>query len=211
MRTTWRDWERREDYYAEGPLLWLGIDAQIRRMRGGNKTLRDFARSFFAAGPRPLVVEPYTFSNLIATLNTVAPVSWRGYLLTRLNSHHGAYLQNDLKNAGYSLIVDATETNVFAQAEQPDGVVDLSYSIGARPLQNGVLQSVSWDGPLFKQDGPRNEEQGSRRRKRFSSNTLVNGRGGGIRTPDPLLPKQMRYQTALRPDLPIVPRVTSLP
>ena len=27
------------------------------------------------------------------------------------------------------------------------------------------------------------------------------GRGGGIRTPDPLLPKQMRYQTALRPDL----------
>ncbi len=30
------------------------------------------------------------------------------------------------------------------------------------------------------------------------------GRGGGIRTPDPLLPKQMRYQTALRPDRPII-------
>jgi hypothetical protein len=27
-----------------------------------------------------------------------------------------------------------------------------------------------------------------------------NGRGGGIRTPDPLVPNQMRYQTALRPD-----------
>jgi leucyl/phenylalanyl-tRNA---protein transferase len=27
-----------------------------------------------------------------------------------------------------------------------------------------------------------------------------NGRGGGIRTHDPLLPKQMRYQAALRPD-----------
>ncbi len=27
-----------------------------------------------------------------------------------------------------------------------------------------------------------------------------NGRGGGIRTPGPLLPKQMRYQAALRPD-----------
>ena len=25
------------------------------------------------------------------------------------------------------------------------------------------------------------------------------GRGGGIRTPDPLLPKQVRYQAALRP------------
>ena len=28
----------------------------------------------------------------------------------------------------------------------------------------------------------------------------VVGRGGGIRTPDPLVPNQMRYQTALRPD-----------
>ena len=28
----------------------------------------------------------------------------------------------------------------------------------------------------------------------------VTGRGGGIRTHDPLLPKQMRYQAALRPD-----------
>jgi hypothetical protein len=28
----------------------------------------------------------------------------------------------------------------------------------------------------------------------------MDGRGGGIRTPDPLVPNQMRYQTALRPD-----------
>jgi hypothetical protein len=28
-----------------------------------------------------------------------------------------------------------------------------------------------------------------------------NGRGGEIRTPDPLVPNQMRYQAALRPDL----------
>jgi len=148
--TTWRDWERREDYYTEGPLLWLGVDAQIRKVTGGKKTLKDFARSFFAAGPKPLVVEPYTFSDLIAALNTVAPFSWRDYLLMRLNAHDGAYLQDDLRIAGYSLIFDATETNVFAQEEQADGVVDLSYSIGARVLQNGVLQSVSWDGPAFK-------------------------------------------------------------
>ena len=31
--------------------------------------------------------------------------------------------------------------------------------------------------------------------------TLGSGRGGGIRTPDILLPKQARYQTALHPDL----------
>jgi len=51
-RTTWRDWERREDYYTEGSLLWLGVDAQIRRLTDGKKTLRDFARGFFAAGSK---------------------------------------------------------------------------------------------------------------------------------------------------------------
>ncbi len=30
---------------------------------------------------------------------------------------------------------------------------------------------------------------------------LINGRGGEIRTPDPLLPKQLRYQAALHPEI----------
>ncbi len=29
---------------------------------------------------------------------------------------------------------------------------------------------------------------------------FFNGRGGEIRTPDPLVPNQLRYQAALRPD-----------
>ena len=32
-------------------------------------------------------------------------------------------------------------------------------------------------------------------------NTVIVGRGGEIRTPDPLVPNQMRYQAALRPEL----------
>ena len=34
----------------------------------------------------------------------------------------------------------------------------------------------------------------------FASKYLKNGRGGEIRTPDPLLPKQLRYQAALHPE-----------
>ncbi len=33
-----------------------------------------------------------------------------------------------------------------------------------------------------------------------TSTAKTTGRGGGIRTHDPLLPKQMRYQAALRPE-----------
>ena len=35
----------------------------------------------------------------------------------------------------------------------------------------------------------------------FSGPGTESGRGGEIRTPDPLLPKQLRYQAALHPDI----------
>lgn len=144
---TWRDWERREDYYTEGPLLWLGIDAQIRRLTDGKKSLKDFAKTFFASNPAAPAVESYTFPDLVAALNAVAPFSWQDYLLVRLNAHDATHLLDDLKSAGYSLVFNATESAVFAQEEQEDGGADLLYSIGARILQNGAVKSVSWNGP----------------------------------------------------------------
>jgi predicted metalloprotease with PDZ domain len=146
---TWRDWERREDYYAEGPLLWLGIDAQIRRLTDGRKTLKNFAQAFFAGSPVAPAVEPYTFPDLVAALNAVVPFSWQDYLLVRLNAHNATHLLDDLKSAGFSLVFNSTESAVYAQQEQEDGGVDLSYSIGARIRQDGAVQSVSWDGPAF--------------------------------------------------------------
>ena len=146
---TWRDWERREDYYTEGPLLWLGVDAQIRRSTEGKKTLKDFARAFFAAGQAPSVVEAYTFPDLIAALNAITSFSWQDYILARLNAHDETHLLDDLKDSCYRLVFSATESALFAEEEQEDGVLDLSYSIGARIGQNGVVQDVSWNSSAF--------------------------------------------------------------
>ena len=43
----WRSWERSEDYYSEGQLMWLDADTLIREKSGGTKSLDDFARLFF--------------------------------------------------------------------------------------------------------------------------------------------------------------------
>jgi predicted metalloprotease with PDZ domain len=146
---TWRDWERREDYYAEGPLLWLGVDAKLRKLSNGKKSLKDFARVFFASGQAPSVTT-YPFSDVMAELNAIVPFSWQDYFLARLNAHDGAYLFASLKDSGYSLIFDATESTILAQQEEEDEVLDLSYSIGARIRHNGVVQDVSWDSSAFK-------------------------------------------------------------
>ena len=44
---SWRSYERSEDYYTEGLLIWLEADVLIRERTGGQKSLNDFARAFF--------------------------------------------------------------------------------------------------------------------------------------------------------------------
>ena len=43
----WRSWQRSEDYYLEGELVWLDVDTSIRELSDGKKSLDDFARAFF--------------------------------------------------------------------------------------------------------------------------------------------------------------------
>jgi predicted metalloprotease with PDZ domain len=36
---SWRDWQRFEDYYAEGQLVWLDVDTLIRERSQGKRSL----------------------------------------------------------------------------------------------------------------------------------------------------------------------------
>ena len=74
-----------------------------------------------------------------------------------------------------------------------------------------VFGAVHALGPSFKRRLGEVTPQGPKIRRSRSARRLIvaitfaavsrwfGGRGGGIRTPGPLLPKQMRYQAALRP------------
>src|ERR1700760_2023727 len=44
---SWLSWQRTEDYYTEGELLWLDIDTRIRELTRDKRSLDDFARMFF--------------------------------------------------------------------------------------------------------------------------------------------------------------------
>jgi predicted metalloprotease with PDZ domain len=44
---SWLSWQRTEDYYTEGELLWLDIDTRIREITRDKRSLDDFAHAFF--------------------------------------------------------------------------------------------------------------------------------------------------------------------
>ena len=80
----WRSWQRSEDYYSEGQLIWLDVDRIIRKQSGGKRSIDDFAKAFFGMRDRDYGELTYTFDDVVATLNQVQPYDWRGYLQRRV-------------------------------------------------------------------------------------------------------------------------------
>ncbi|HEY0564007.1 MAG TPA: peptidase M61, partial [Terriglobales bacterium] len=70
---SWVSWQRPEDYYVEGMLIWLDADTQIRELTNGQKSLDDFAKLFFGVYNGSFITDPYTFDDVVQALNTVAP------------------------------------------------------------------------------------------------------------------------------------------
>lgn len=144
----WRDWQRREDYYPEGVVLWLYVDALIREQSGGHKSLDDFAQAFFAIDGGSRITRTYTFDDVCAALNRVTPYDWAGFLRARLDSQKADVLDG-LARDGWRLTFTDTPTETFRQDELDAGASNLSYSIGLAVAENGEVRTVAWHGPAF--------------------------------------------------------------
>jgi predicted metalloprotease with PDZ domain len=144
----WRSWQRSEDYYGEGELIWLDADTLIRQKTGGQKSLDDFARAFFGIDDGSYVTVTYTFDDIVHVLNAVMPYDWAGFLNARLNDTGPAPL-NGLKQGGYNLVYTDKESDFTKSNEHNRKMTDLLYSLGVIVDHTGAVAEVLWDGPAF--------------------------------------------------------------
>ena len=96
----WLNYRRRVDYYDEGSLIWLEADTVIRNLTQGKKSLDDFCKLFHGGQSGPPEVVPYTFDQVVAALNQVAPNDWRTFLNTRLLGHGPGAPLGGIENSG---------------------------------------------------------------------------------------------------------------
>lgn len=146
----WRDWQRRRDYYSEGVMLWLAVDARLRELTHDRRSIDDFAARFFAGATPDGPTRTYTFEDVCSALNAVAPADWPGILRSWLDAHDELDTQQGLNRMGWKLVYTETPTAAFTASEDEAGVSDLSYSIGIAARDNGVIRSVVWNGPAFR-------------------------------------------------------------
>ncbi|MGZ6243767.1 MAG: M61 family metallopeptidase, partial [Candidatus Binataceae bacterium] len=143
----WRSYQRSEDYYSEGELVWMDADTLIRELSGGKKSLDDFARSFFSINDGSFVPATYTFDDVVRALNNVQPHDWAKFLRQRLESHGPGAPLDGVTRGGYKLVYTDTPTDYVKNSESRRKVTDLTYSIGMTIGREGRLIDVHWGGP----------------------------------------------------------------
>ena len=146
----WTSWQRSEDYYSEGQLVWLDVDTLIRERSGGKRSLDDFASAFFGIQDGSWTPAPYTFDDVVAALNKVEPYDWAAFLHARIDEVAVKPPLDGLARGGWKLVYTAEPTPYFKSAESRRRTVDLTYSIGVTLNRDGEFTGVQWDGPAFK-------------------------------------------------------------
>lgn len=145
----WVSQQRSEDYYNEGLLIWLEADSIIRRETSGARGMDDFARAFYGTGEGDWGVVPYTFADIVKTLNTVAPYDWDGLLRQRLTEKAKGAPLNGFTNSGYKLIYTDTPTPAFADQMRSSKTNNLAYSGGLVIGKDGAIDQVIWGSAAF--------------------------------------------------------------
>ena len=145
----WRSWQRAEDYYVEGALVWLEADATIRQLTRGRKSLDDFARAFFGVRDRDWGELTYDFNTVVETLNGVAPYDWAKFLNERIYAVRPTGVLAGITKGGYELVYTDQPNLAIKAGEKTAKGTNLMWSGGMSLDGEGRLRQVMWDSPAF--------------------------------------------------------------
>ena len=150
MGSQWINWRRGLDYYPEGELIWLEVDSLIRQQTNGQHSLNDFCRRFHGGESGPPKVVPYTFDDVVRTLNEVAPYDWAHLLNERVKATSTHAPLGGIEHGGWKLVY-TDKPNAFTQAiEKIAKFADFSYSLGFTVQQDGRFSDVTVGSPAYR-------------------------------------------------------------
>jgi predicted metalloprotease with PDZ domain len=132
----WESWRRSTDFYDEDTLNWLWADVIIRQQTKGAKTIDDFCHLFHGAPSTAPMVKPYTFDDVVNTLNQVAPYDWRGFWTERLTNHGPGAPLGGIEGSGWKVAYNETPSDMDSASRRS---VNAIYSLGLVLSSDGSI------------------------------------------------------------------------
>jgi len=124
----WNRWQRFEDYYEEGALIWLDADTRIRELSGGTRSLDDFALAFFGVEEGRVAPLLYDFQDVVGTLARVQPFDWARLLKAQVDDINAAAPLDGLTRAGWRLAWTDRQSEYAKSVDAYFESTDLRYS-----------------------------------------------------------------------------------
>ena len=145
----WSDFQRDEDYYREGALLWLEVDAQLRALSQEKRSLNDFASKFFGVNDGSIRPLAYQLSDVINTLNEIQPFDWGHFLQERVEGLQSKTPTASLELAGWKLVY-TEKPSEYAKATEDAQDGDFLYSLGFSLDKTGKITRMLLNSPAGK-------------------------------------------------------------
>lgn len=137
--SAWESLRRSVDFYDESVLVWLEVDSIIRQKTNGRASLDDFTRRFHGGNTGKVELKPYTYDEVIETLNAVAPHPWRAFFDERVWSVSARAPVTGITNHGWKLVFNETPNEAIAAGEKRSKLQNLAYSLGMNLREDGTV------------------------------------------------------------------------
>ena len=138
----WFSYRRSVDFYDESWLIWLEADTVIRKQTGGKKSLDDFCRSFHGAPSTGPKLVTYTFDDVVAGMNAIAPYDWRKFFRDRLDHIGPRAPLGGIEGGGWKLVYNETPNDHISADDRVGGGITMEYSLGMNLSRDGSVLDV---------------------------------------------------------------------
>ena len=182
----WANWRRGVDFYDEGVLVWLEVNSIISRQTHGKKSLDDFCRLFYGGPNDGPQLKPYTFQDLVDTLNKIAPYDWAGYFHKRLDSTSPEAPLGGITGSGWKVIYNDVEPSLMQNSEEVDSNINESYSIGLLLKDDGTVEDSIVTKPAYKAGISAGMKVIAVNGRQFTPQVLRLALKGGMKSTEPL-------------------------
>ena len=149
---SWNDLRRNQDYYDEGAIFWMEVDAILRKQTRGEKSLDDFCHRFFAVPENSRQpIKPFALEEIVSILNQIVAFDWQGLIDRRIMKPQASLSLEPLDRVGYEFtyVDDAPESVKLREKERK--YISAEYSLGLTvDKEKNQVRSVKPDSPADK-------------------------------------------------------------
>ncbi|MDE3154043.1 MAG: M61 family metallopeptidase [Acidobacteriota bacterium] len=144
----WFNWRRGTDYYDEGDLVWLEVATIIHDVTHGQKSIDDFCHLFHGGPNNGPELKTYTFDQLVAALNQVAPYDWAHFFHERLDSTSPEAPMGGIENGGWKVVWTGSPSGEPHRRVRERGGDE--YTVGLQLSPEGFVEDSIVNGPAYK-------------------------------------------------------------